>query len=184
MNRAIFLDRDDTIIDDPGYLADPSGIVLLDGVDEAIKAFRRAGYLVIVITNQAGIAKGFLTEETLGEVHAELKKQLADRDAAIDAIYYCPHHPEGVIPEYAIACDTRKPMPGMLIQAADDMDVDLKQSWMIGDRNSDIGAGHNAGCRTIRVANMKFVPKPDDLKADFDASDVLAASKIVLEQDV
>ncbi len=183
MNKAVFLDRDDTITDDPGYLADPGGIVLLDGVDEAIKAFRGAGYLVIVITNQAGIAKGHLTEETLAEVHAELKKQLAERGAPIDAIYYCPFHPDGVVPEYAIACDTRKPMPGMLIQAAGDLDIDLKQSWMIGDRNSDIGAGRNAGCRTIRVANSKFAPKPDDLKAEFDAANVLAASKILLEQD-
>lgn len=150
-DKAIFLDRDDTLIEDPGYISDPEQVKLLDGVPEALIQLRSLGYKLIVVTNQSGVAHGIVTEKALGEVHDRLKQLLADKNAYLDRIYYCPYHPEGIIQKYRKESDSRKPGPGMLLKAADEMDIDLRQSWCIGNKSRDIEAGRRAGCKTILI---------------------------------
>ncbi|MBN1510266.1 MAG: HAD family hydrolase [Sedimentisphaerales bacterium] len=150
-HAAVFFDRDGTLIEDPGYLNHPDQVKLLDGVAEALKELELLGYKTVVASNQSAVARGIVSEEMLVRIHERLKEALALKGASLDGIYYCPHHPEGVIPEYSKDSDWRKPKPGMLLAAADEMDIDLTQSWMVGDKPSDIEAGRNAGCRTILI---------------------------------
>jgi D,D-heptose 1,7-bisphosphate phosphatase len=148
--RAVFLDRDNTIIENDGYLGVPSQVKLITGAATALSAIRALGYRLIVVSNQSGVARGMFGESDVEAVNQEMCKQLRDQAAAhIDASYYCPYHPEAVIPEYKIDHDWRKPKPGMLYQAAADFNLDLSQCWMIGDQPRDIAAGTAAGCRTI-----------------------------------
>jgi D,D-heptose 1,7-bisphosphate phosphatase len=149
--KALFLDRDDTLIEDPGYINDPAQVKLLDGVPEALIQFNALGYKLIVVTNQSAVAHGIVTEKVLGEIHDRLKRLLADKNAFLDGIYYCPYHPEGVIPKYCKESNRRKPSPGMLLKAADEMDIDLSQSWCVGNSSRDIEAGLQAGCKTILI---------------------------------
>ena len=139
--KAIFLDRDDTLIEDPGYINDPEQVKLLDGVPEALIQLKNLGYKLIVVTNQSAVAHGIVTEKVLDEIHERLKQLLADKNAFLDRIYYCPYHPEGVVPKYCKESNSRKPSPGMLLKAADEMDIDLSRSWCVGKRNRDIEAG-------------------------------------------
>ncbi len=149
--KAIFLDRDDTLIEDPGYINDPKQVKLLDGVPEALIQLKALGYKLIVVTNQSAVAHGIVTEKVLGEIHERLKQLLTDKNASLDRIYYCPYHPEGVIPKYCKESNSRKPSPGMLLKAADEMDIDLGQSWCVGNSSRDIEAGLRAGCKTILI---------------------------------
>jgi D-glycero-D-manno-heptose 1,7-bisphosphate phosphatase len=149
--KAIFLDRDDTLIEDPGYINDPEQVKLLDGVPEALIQLKALGYKLIVVTNQSAVAHGIVTEKVLGEIHDRLKQLLADKNAFLDRIYYCPYHPEGVVPKYCKESNCRKPSPGMLLKAADEMDIDLGQSWCLGNSSRDIEAGLRAGCKTILI---------------------------------
>ena len=141
------------MIDDPGYLRDPENVRLLDGVAEALSRLRDAGYPVIVVTNQSGIARGYLSEEELETIHKRMADLLRTRDAAVDAIYYCPYlnGPDAVVEEYRRASDLRKPGPGMFLLAAKERNIDLEASWMIGDSDRDMQAGRAAGCRTILI---------------------------------
>jgi len=148
-DKAIFLDRDDTLIDDPGYINHPEQVKLLDGVAEALIQFKKLGYKLIVVTNQSGVAHGIVTEKVLGEIHERLEHLLVEKNAFLDRIYYCPYHPDGVVQKYRKESNCRKPSPGMLLKAADEMDIDLGQSWCIGNSSRDIEAGHRAGCKTI-----------------------------------
>lgn len=150
-NKAVFLDRDQTLIEDPGYINHPSQVRLLPGVAQALIQLKKMGYLLVVVSNQSGVARGLVTEEVLQQIHHQLKKLLADEGAYLDAIYYCPFHPEGVIPKYRCESDLRKPNPGMLLKAAQDLSIDLSRSWMIGDSFRDIEAGIRAGCKTILI---------------------------------
>jgi D,D-heptose 1,7-bisphosphate phosphatase len=149
--KAVFLDRDDTVINDPGYITEPEQVTLLPGVAEAVTQLKRMGYRVVIITNQSAIARGMLTEEKLAKIHQRLRNLLFAEGAGIDGLYYCPYHPDGTIEEFARESELRKPRPGMLLQAAGELDIDLSQSWMIGDRYRDIQAGKAAGCHTILV---------------------------------
>jgi len=151
MNKAVFLDRDGTIIEDVGYLSNPQQIEFIPQSIEAIKLLNEAGYKVIVVTNQAGVARGYFTEDMLQTIDKTLQKQILRKGAYVDRIYYCPHHADHGIYPYNRECDCRKPNPGMLKKAAKDFDIDLSQSFMIGDKASDIGAGQNAGTKTILV---------------------------------
>lgn len=143
---AVFLDRDGTLNVEVNYLHRIADFALISGAAQAIKALNRAGLLVILVTNQAGIARGYYDEAAMHALHAHLSNVLAAEGAQIDAIYWCPHHPE-----YSGACPCRKPAPGMLQQAAAEHGIDLARSWLVGDTAGDIGAGHAAGCRTILV---------------------------------
>jgi D-glycero-D-manno-heptose 1,7-bisphosphate phosphatase len=149
--KAIFLDRDNTLIDDPGYINDPNQVKLLDGVPESLVQLKNLGYKLIVVTNQSAVAHGIVTEKILGEIHNRLQQLLADKNAFLDKIYYCPYHPEGVIQKYRKESNSRKPGPGMLLKAAGEMDIDLEQSWCIGNSSRDIEAGLRAGCKTILI---------------------------------
>jgi D,D-heptose 1,7-bisphosphate phosphatase len=149
---AIFLDRDNTLIDNDGDLGDPAKVKLRAGVPEGLRKLRSAGYNLIVVTNQGGVARGDFTEADVDAVHqriAELVDQAVDERGLIDRFYYCPYHPEGTLTEYQREHPWRKPQPGMLLQAARDLELDLQGSWMIGDQQRDIAAGRSAGCRTV-----------------------------------
>ncbi len=156
--KAIFLDRDGTINKYAGFLRNIDDFELIDGVSDAIKKINESGYLAIVVTNQPVIARGELTIEELNEIHNKMETLLGKDGAYLDAIYYCPHHPHkgygGEIPELKIDCDCRKPKPGMLLKATEDFNIDLTQSWMIGDGENDVLAGKAAGCKTMLLENV------------------------------
>lgn len=158
--KAIFLDRDGTINRYVGFLNDIDQFELLDGVAEAIRKINDSGYLAIVVTNQPVIARGEVSLQRLDFIHNKMETLLGQKGAYLDGIYYCPHHPhrgyKGERPEYKIVCDCRKPSPGMLLQAAKDFHIDLSRSWMIGDSESDIIAGKNAGCRTGLIGQESY----------------------------
>ena len=150
-NKAIFLDRDDTLIKDPGYINHPNQVKLLDGVPESLNELKTLGYKLVVVTNQSAVARGIVTEKVLADIHERLKELLAEKNAFLDDIYYCPYHPDGVVTKYRKESNYRKPNPGMLLEAADDMNIDLNESWCIGNKSSDIEAGQRAGCKTVLV---------------------------------
>lgn len=167
--KAIFLDRDGTINKYVGFLTDINEFELLDGVTEAIKMINESGYLAIVVTNQPVIARGEVSVEELQEIHNKMETLLGQAGAYIDDIFYCPHHPhkgyEGERPEYKIECECRKPKPGMLFVAAEKYNIDLSESWMIGDGENDIEAGKNAGCKVCAVGDVEInnVPRYNSL---------------------
>lgn len=153
--KAVFLDRDGTINRYVGFLRTPQELELIDGAAEAIRRINGSGYLAVVITNQPVIARGEVSVSALEEIHNRMETLLGLQGAYLDAIYYCPHHPhkgyEGEIPELKIECECRKPKPGLLLKAAEALNIDLEQSFMIGDSEIDILAGKNAGCKTIML---------------------------------
>ncbi|MEM9418189.1 MAG: HAD-IIIA family hydrolase [Planctomycetota bacterium] len=148
---AVFLDRDNTIIHNDGDLGDPDEVKLIQGVASAIASVCGLGYKVVVVTNQGGVARGKYNEEDVDAVHDRIEEVIRERanGARIDAFYFCPFHPQGTVARYKKEHPTRKPKPGMLLQAAEDLDLDLSQSWMVGDALRDIEAGAAAGCRTV-----------------------------------
>lgn len=158
--KAIFLDRDGTINRYVGFLRSEDEFELLPGVAEAIGKLNAAGYLVVVVTNQPVIARGEVTVAQLQNIHNKMETLLGLEGVFVDAIYYCPHHPhkgyEGEIPELKFDCDCRKPKPGMLMQAAQDLNIDLAASWMVGDGENDVKAGIAAGCRTALIGQDDF----------------------------
>lgn len=158
--KTVFLDRDGTINRYVGFLRNIDDFELLPGVAEAIKAINASGFLAIVVTNQPVIARGDLTYDQLQEIHNKMETLLGAEGAYLDAIYFCPHHPhkgyEGEIPELKIECDCRKPKPGMLLKAAEDFNIDLSLSWMIGDGENDVKAGKAAGCKTGLIGSDEF----------------------------
>lgn len=145
--RAVFLDKDGTLVTDIPYNVDPARIRLLPGVREALAQLHAAGYLLVVVSNQSGVAHGYFPEAALAGVWQELRRQVAP--VPLLAAYYCPHHPQGHVPLYGIRCGCRKPQPGLLLRAAQEHGIDLPGSWLIGDILHDIEAGQRAGCRTI-----------------------------------
>ncbi len=150
MKRAVFLDRDGTINVEKEYLYRAEDFEFIPGVPEAVRALNDSGVMVVVVTNQSGIARGYYTEDDVENLHRHIAGELKKQGAHIDAWLYCPHHPSGR-GSYALPCDCRKPLPGMLREAALRYNIDLEQSVMIGDKHADIEAGLAAGCRTILV---------------------------------
>lgn len=148
--RAVFLDKDGTLIEDVPYNVDPDRIQLGNGAIEALRSLHAAGYKLIVISNQSGVARGYFAETALVNVDRRLRELLG---VPLSGFYYCPHHPNGTVTEFAIECDCRKPKAGMLKRAAQDHDIDLARSWFIGDILNDVEAGRTAGCRTILIDN-------------------------------
>lgn len=160
-DKAVFLDRDNTIIANDGYLGDPTKVRLLPGAAAAIASMRRLGYRIIVVSNQSGVARGKFDESAVEAVNQEMIRQLREQAAAhIDASYYCPFHPEAVVAEYKVDHDWRKPKPGMLKAAAADFDLDLTRCWMVGDMQRDIAAGLAVNCRTILLGDPDHPPAP------------------------
>ena len=158
--KAVFLDRDGTINKYVGFLRNIDDFELIDGVADAIKKINASGYLAIVITNQPVIARGEVSFEELEQIHNKMETLLGAEGAYLDAIYFCPHHPhkgyEGERPELKFDCDCRKPKPGMLLKAAEDFNIDLSQSWIVGDGENDIKAGMAAGCHTALIGTENF----------------------------
>jgi D-glycero-D-manno-heptose 1,7-bisphosphate phosphatase len=184
--KCVFLDRDNTLIEDPGYLSDPGAVKLMPGVDLALRSLAEAGFKLVVVTNQSAIARGLLTVPTLDAIHAELRRQLGEQGVRLDGIYYCPYHPEGTVEPFAIDSDERKPNPGMLRRAAKELDLDLSVCWMIGDSPRDVEAGQRAGCRTIRV-RLKDEGGPEtdeDVREDFTVRNLVDAARIILAETV
>lgn len=177
--KAIFLDRDGTINKYVGFLRNIDKLELLPMVSDAIKLINSSGYLVIVVTNQPVIARGEVTTSELDMIHQKMETLLGRAGAYIDSLYYCPHHPDkgfdGEVPELKFDCDCRKPKPGMLLRAAKDFNIDLTDSWIIGDSKSDIQTGINAGCKTALICNGE-----NNYGQDITADSLYEAVKMIL----
>ncbi|HYT76066.1 MAG TPA: HAD family hydrolase [Vicinamibacterales bacterium] len=170
MKRAVFLDRDGTLIEEAGYLDRLERMIFFPYSVDAVRALNQAGYAVVVITNQAGIARGIVREAFVAEAHARISERLEAGGARIDGFYYCPHYPEGTIERYRIACDCRKPQPGLLRRAAADLDLDLGRSFVVGDRWHDLAAGQAVGARGVLVrtglgSKEEAAPEPGTVPA-------------------
>jgi D-glycero-D-manno-heptose 1,7-bisphosphate phosphatase len=171
MAKAVFLDRDGTIIEDTGYVAGAERVKFLPGSIRAIKLLNENGFRVMVVSNQAGVARGYFDEDMVKTTNRYIQSTLAEQGAFIDMFYYCPHHREGVVEEYRRECHFRKPNPGMIEQGGRDFDIDLRQSFVIGDHYSDVAAGHRAGCRTVLLGDGKsddeeIIAMPDRIARD------------------
>jgi D-glycero-D-manno-heptose 1,7-bisphosphate phosphatase len=178
--RAVFLDRDGVLIADIDELIRPSDVAILDGVALALARLADAGYALVVVTNQTVVSRGIASEEDVRRVHGLMLERLEDAGApTLDGVYVCPHHPNATIPAYRKDCECRKPRPGLLVQAASDLDLDLPRSTMVGDRVSDVVAGALAGCSTVLVRSgahdqpmiessleLTEAPEPDHICAD------------------
>ena len=182
LRPAVFLDRDGTIIEEVGYLREPSRVKLIPGAAGGIRRLNERGVSVVVVTNQAGVGRGYFPETAVAEVHVELARQLASTGggARWDAIYYCPHHPDD-------ACDCRKPGPGMFRRAAAEHGLDLRRSFVVGDKVSDVRAGALLGCRTVLVLTGYGIEEAERARAagltpDHVACDLGAAADWVLCQ--
>jgi len=184
MNKAIFLDKDGTVIDDVPYNVNPDLITLKPGAIEGLQRMQAQGYMLIMITNQAGVAKGHFTEDKLPAVEQRLQEMLAPHRLKLDGFYYCPNHVDGTVAPYNISCNFRKPMPGMILQAAEEHEVDLKQSWMIGDILNDVEAGNRAGCRTIMIDNggeTEWLKTNEHREPEFVCADLAEAAAYVVK---
>lgn len=157
---AVFLDRDGVLVEEVGFITNPSQIHVPNVVPEALNRLRQ-WFMLIVVTNQSGIGRGLYTEHDLLEVHSALLKILEQNGARIDSIYYCPHHPQAVLPEYRKNCECRKPKPGMILSAARRWGVDLNRSFLIGDSDTDIAAAHTAGVSGIKVGQATHERFPE-----------------------
>lgn len=151
MNRAVFLDRDGTINEEVGYLRNLADLRLIPGAGAAIKRLNDSGMKVVLVTNQSGIARGYFSESLLQEIHDRLEQMLRDEGARLDAVYYCPHHPSAGNTHFTRDCDCRKPGTGLIDKAARDLNIDVKHSYVVGDKWSDVELGQRAGAHSVLV---------------------------------
>jgi D-glycero-D-manno-heptose 1,7-bisphosphate phosphatase len=189
-NTAVFLDRDGTINEEVGYLDSLDKLKIIPSAYEAIRLINESGMKVVVISNQAGVARGFFTEDFVKVTHEHLQTALRQQGATIDNFYYCPHHPTEGIEPYRKDCNCRKPAPGMLLRAVQDLNIDLTRSYLVGDRFNDMEAGKKIGVRGILVKtgfgqSLLQDDGPDEAtpenKPDFIAADILEAVKWILK---
>ena len=179
-NKAVFWDRDGTLIKHHDYLTDVNDVVLIRGASSAIKYLKDRGYKAIVVTNQSAVARGMITEKELSDINRRFTSMLIREGAYIDKLYYCPFHPEAPIEEYRQDSDLRKPSPGMILKAAAELDLDLSQCWMVGDDDRDILAGQAAGCRTILIQTRSTeLVRRGNSKPDYVACNPQEAANIV-----
>ena len=187
---AVFIDRDGTISEEVGYVNHPSRFRVFEYSSEAIKKLNDAGWLAILVTNQAGVARGYFSEDVITEVHNRLNAELAGQNARLDAIYYCAHHPSVGEPPYRLDCDCRKPKAGLIKRASADFEIDLSNSWMVGDRYSDIELAANAGVRSAFVLSgygrgeWEYQRISWKLKPDLVAEDLLEAVNSIVMSDM
>lgn len=181
VNAAVFLDKDGTLVENVPYNAEPAKIRLTPGAGEALRAMHEAGYRLFVVSNQSGVARGYFPETALAGVLKRLRELLEEHGVTLAGFYYCPHHPKGNVTTYAVECTCRKPQPGLLLRAASEHAVDLKDSWLVGDILDDVEAGRRAGCRTILVDNGSETEWKDgpDRTPDFTVPDLAAAARII-----
>ena len=178
--RAVFLDKDGTLIEDLPYNVKPELIQFLPGVTEGLRDLHAAGYGLIIVSNQSGIARGLFPESALAGVEARLRQMFKAAGVPLAAFYYCPHHLDGRVGQYAVACICRKPQPGLIFQAAKTLAIDLNKSWLIGDILDDVEAGKRAGCRTIFIDYQYNEKQPDH--PDCRVSTLREAMSIILNQ--
>lgn len=178
MRRAVFLDRDGVLVRQvEGYLTEVEKLELIPGAAEAVAKLRAAGFLAVLVTNQAGVAKGYLSEEELGDIHAELLRRLRERGAELDGIYHCPHAPED-------GCSCRKPAPGLILRAARELGIDLARSYLVGDASTDVEAAHRAGCFAILVkTGFAGTDGRSQEVPDAVVPDLAAAADFILERE-
>lgn len=178
---AVFIDKDGTLIRDIPFNTDPSLISLEDHAGEGMRRLHACDFRLIVVSNQSGVALGYFREQDLAGVDCRIQELLGEYGVQMDAFYYCPHSEEGIVKEYAIACDCRKPGAGLLLQAAKDFDIHLPGSWMIGDILNDIEAGRRAGCRTILIDNGHETEwnVTEERKPDYIVADLREAARII-----
>lgn len=188
MNKAIFLDKDGTLLVNVPFNVDPALMVLHKNIIDGLKIFQEHDYLLIVVTNQSGVARGYFREVEVLNVKIRLEKLLEEAGVYLDGFYYCPHHPDGIIKEYAITCDCRKPAPGMLLKAASEFRIDLTRSWMIGDILNDVESGNRVACKTILIDNKNETEwnlnekrTPDIVAANIDEAAELLLMNGILE---
>ncbi len=168
--RAIFLDRDGVLVRDVGPLTSPDDIVLTPGVALGLRELSRAGFLLVVVSNQTVVARGLLNENAVIELQKRVEARILDASGpALDAFYFCPHHPKATRPDLRCDCACRKPAPGLLLQAAAELDISLAESFMIGDRASDVLAGLRAGCTTIQLTTGAHLAPPIEVTGGFEA---------------
>jgi len=189
MKPAVFVDRDGTINEQRGYVNNMSRFVLLPGVGEAISLLNKNNHLVVVTSNQSGVAQGYFPVKLVHEIHDLMKQELAKDDAYLDGVYFCPHHPDGVVSEYKKECRCRKPGTGLIERARVELDIDMQRSYVIGDRWLDIDFAHNANLPGILVltgygrGDLEYIVPHKRLKPTFVAEDLLRAVSWILEQD-
>lgn len=181
MNKAVFIDKDGTLIKDVSYNVNVDLIEFEPFAFDALKLLQKLGYLLVIVTNQPGIAFEYFTEKELENVHVFIMNALQQEGIRLHGFYFCPHHASGKLQAYAIACNCRKPKPGLLLKAAEDMNIDLETSWMIGDILNDVEAGKKAGCKTILINNGNETEwqLDESRKPDFIADDLLQAAQVV-----
>jgi D-glycero-D-manno-heptose 1,7-bisphosphate phosphatase len=193
LRRAIFLDRDGVLVNDRGFLLHSDQICLLEGVPAALVQLKAAGWFLAVVSNQAVVARGLIDEAELARLNDAILDRIEQAGGPrLDAVYCCPHHPEATLPEYRVACQCRKPRPGMMIAAAAEHGLDLPGSFLIGDRETDIAAGRAAGCRTVLVTCGRHDSPPivtvDPLdpgcRPDYTCADLQAATEWILKQQM
>jgi len=178
--RAVFLDRDGTLNADTGYVTRPENVRLLPGAALGARALARDGFALVIVSNQSGIARGMMTETQADAVDARVLELLGREGVHIDASYRCPHLLGGAIARYAVDCDCRKPKPGMLVQAAADLGIDLRASWTVGDGERDVEAGIAVGTRAVRLTDA---PKAGDGRRVFEAVDLAAAARLITAKE-
>lgn len=184
---AVFLDRDGTINEQMGYINHLCRFKLLAGAAEAIKLLNDAEIPVVVISNQSGLARGYFPEELLVAVHEKMDRLLAEKGAHVDGIYYCPHHPEAKEERFRDTCNCRKPKPGLVFQAADELNLDPEKSFVVGDRWSDIKTAANCGAKSILVrtgygrGDEEYIGPHQEIQPDYKAEDLLEAVKWILK---
>ncbi len=183
-NRAVFLDRDGTIIEEVNYLRRIEEMRVFPFSAEALRKLEEAGFLNVVISNQSAIARGILDEADLRIIHEELARRLGKEGARIDAFYYCPHHAEATVEKYRKVCECRKPRAGLIFQAALDLQLDVKASFVVGDRVGDIGAAREAGCHSVLLRTgygQTALKELGDLQPDYVAENLLEAAEWIIE---
>jgi len=186
---AVFMDRDGTINEQMGYINHVSRFILLSGTAEAIKLLNRSEYLAIVISNQSGVARGYFPVELVEEVHARMRALLEKEDSFVDGIFFCPHYKTGVVPEYTIACDCRKPETGLIKKACKAFDIDMANSYVIGDRSTDIELAVRSNLKGILVTtgyglgDIDYVFPRMSFKPAHIAKDLLHAVRWVIERE-
>lgn len=183
MRPALFLDRDGTIIEDAGYLADPGGVRIIPGAAEALRKAKDKGFALIMISNQSGVARGLYDLEDYHNVTRRMEELLEEEGVRLDGLYFCPHHDKGTVPEFTLFCECRKPSPGMLVLAAKEHGLDLENSYTIGDKPSDIGAGKAAGTKTIFIRGEGTEPPygSPDIEPDYTARNLPRAIEWIFE---
>ena len=184
MKRAVFLDRDGTLNVDVGYLHRLEDLELFPWTGDALRLLKRAGYVLVVVTNQSGIAQGLIEPGFVEICHAEMRRRLQSADADLDALYYCEHHPRGAVARLAVDCRCRKPLPGMIEDAARDLQIDPAQSWVVGDKWLDVNLGHAVGARSILVRTgwgaVEERRRPEGQRVDAICDNLIHAVSVIM----